>query len=81
MVGVKGGKPHQAVYPVLRFEVAHGVVTAYAERGALDARLLAGGAIQHLSAVASPFRPAQVHPEQHLRPVLRLGTASPGVNG
>jgi hypothetical protein len=46
-------------------------------RRALDAGLVAGLKIDHVALEPAPLGPPQVHPEQHLCPVLRLGTAGP----
>ena len=37
--------------------------------------------VDDLPLEASPLRPAEIHAQQHLRPVLRLGAAGAGVNG
>src|SRR5258708_3818211 len=54
---------------------AIGGATLDVHRGALDARLLAFLLIDNLGPVAMALGPAQVHPEQHLGPVGRLGPA------
>ncbi len=53
-----------------------GVVSAHHDRGALDAGFLALLEVDRLDAIAVTLRPAQVHPVEHLRPVLRLGPPS-----
>ena len=45
------------------------------DRRALDARHLAGRFLEHVDGVAVPLAPAQIHAQQHLGPVLRLGAA------
>ncbi len=80
-VGVVGADPHEPVHAVLGAEVAIGVLARHEERGALDARLLPLLQIHHLDTVAVPLGPAEVHPVQHVGPVLRLGAAGSGVDG
>src|SRR6185369_11959446 len=49
------------------------------EGGALDARFLAVLPLHQLDLVAVLLGPAQVHAEEHLGPVLRLGAAGAGM--
>jgi hypothetical protein len=51
------------------------------DRRALDARLLALRLVDDLGRVSVPFGPAEVHPQQHLGPVGRLGPAGAGADG
>ena len=48
--------------------------------GALEAGLLALLLVDDLGPVAVPLRPAEVHPEEHLRPVGRLRAAGAGAD-
>jgi hypothetical protein len=50
------------------------------DRRRLDARLLAREQVDDLRLEARALRPPQIHPHQHLRPVLRLGAAGAGVD-
>ena len=43
-------------------------------------RLLAAALFEPFGLVAVRFRPADIHPQQHLGPVLRLGAAGPGMH-
>ena len=52
-----------------------GVVAGHRERRALDAGLVARLQVDDLAPEAAALRPAQVHAQQHLGPVLRLGAA------
>ena len=61
--------------PISRLQVPVGVVADDVERGALDARLLAVLPVDQLGLPAARLGEAQVHAQQHLRPVLRLGAA------
>jgi hypothetical protein len=45
-----------------------------------DAGLFAVVDFQHLDLEFPPFGPARIHPEQHVGPVLALGTPCPGVD-
>jgi len=49
-------------------------------RRALDARDFAGGTFHELGLEAARLAPAQVHAQQHFRPVLRLGAAGTGLD-
>jgi hypothetical protein len=65
----------------LALQVAVGILARDLERDRLDPRLVAGLEVHGLDLVAPPLRPARVHAEEHLRPVLGLGAPGPGVNG
>ena len=45
-----------------------------------EARFLARACFEHLGLEASVGRPAQVHAQQHFRPILRVGPARAGVD-
>src|SRR5581483_11340101 len=79
-VRVEGRDADEAVDARLGAEVAEGVRALHHERGALDPRAFAGLLLEDLRLVPAPLRPAQVHPQQHLGPVLRLETARTGVD-
>ena len=59
---------------------AVGMVAAHLDGGALDARHFARARIDDLGAEAAGGRPLEVHAQQHLRPVLRLGAARAGLD-
>ena len=67
--------PHQPVDAALGGEQAVGVLAVDDEGRRLEPRLLALGRLGHLDPEAAPLGPAQVHPQQHLGPVLRVGAA------
>ncbi len=52
-----------------------------AERGGLDARLVAGLDVDRLGLEPAAFHPARVHAQKHVGPVARLRAAGSGVNG
>src|SRR5262250_1303916 len=59
---------------------AVGVFALYFNRRTLDAGDLARVGIDHFAAETVCRAPAQVHAQQHLRPILGLGAASPGLD-
>ena len=67
--------------PASASQQAVGVVAGHGERRALDARLVAGLQVDHVALEAAALGPAQVHAQQHLGPVLRLGAAGARVDG
>ena len=56
------------------------VLALHVDRRALDAGDVAGRVLEHVDGEAAPLAPAQVHAQQHLGPVLRLGAAGAGLN-
>ena len=66
--------------PLLALEQTVRVATLDRERRRGDPRLGAGLHLVDLDGEAAPFRPAREHPQQHLGPVLRVGTARAGVH-
>ena len=75
-----GRDAHEAVHAVLAPQVAERVVARDAEARAVDARLVALLVVDDLGLVAAPLAPAQVHAQEHLRPVLRVVAARAGVD-
>ena len=80
MPGIEGGFPDQAVHAGLGAQPAEGMVAGDVHGRALDAGDLAGRGFDHLGVEAAPLPPAQVHAQEHLRPVLCLGAAGPGLD-
>ena len=72
---------HQAMDAGLGQQHAVGEVAVDRQRGALDARLVAGLHVHHFALEAAALGPADVHAQQHLGPVLRLGAAGAGMDG
>ena len=58
-----------------------GVVADDGERRALDAGFVAGLDVDDFALEAAALRPSQVHAQEHLGPVLRLGAAGAGMDG
>ena len=78
---VVGRDAHEPVHALLGAEQPVGVLAARDEGGGLDAGLVALGGLLQLHLHAAPLRPAHLHPQQHLGPVLRVGAAGAGVHG
>jgi len=79
-VGVEGRDAHQPVDAALGLQPAIGVGTADAQRGRLDARLLARALLLDLDLEPMVLGPAHVEALEHLRPVLALGAARAGLD-
>src|ERR1043165_5111639 len=79
--GVEGRDPDQPGDAGLGGEEAVGVLAAGDEGGGLEPGLLPRRGLQHLDLEAASFGPAQVHPQEDLGPVLRVGAAGAGVDG
>jgi len=59
---------------------AIGMRTAEREGRALDPGLVALLVVKHLGLETLLFGPSEIHSEEHLRPILRLGSPRSGVN-
>ena len=77
---IEGGFAHQPMHSALRAQPAVGVIALDLHRHALDAGDFAGGNLADLGVESAAFAPAQIHSQQHLGPVLRLGAAGAGVD-
>src|SRR5437867_9284624 len=66
---------HEAVLATLGAQDPVGVLAADREGRALDPRLLPRARLEQLDVELAVGGPALVHPEDHLRPVLRIGAA------
>ena len=77
---VERGDAHEPVHAHLPLEVAVGVIADHVQRRALEARLFPVLPLDQLGLPAPLLREAQVHAQQHLRPVLRLRAAGAGVD-
>jgi hypothetical protein len=80
VVGIEGRLAHQAVHAGLGLEPAIGVIALDAHGGRLDAGHFAAADFHQLGLPAARLAPAQVHAQQHLGPVLGLGTAGAGLD-
>ena len=78
--GVEGADPHQAVHAGLALQIAVGHRPADGDRGAGDAGLFVVLPVEHLGLVAVSSGPLDVHPQQHLGPIVGVGAAVAGVD-
>ena len=79
-VGIERALADQAVHAGLRAQVAVRVITRHLDAGALDAGDFAFGLLENLGPVALALAIAQVHPQQHCRPVLGFRAAAARLN-
>ena len=77
---VERAQAHEAVLAALGLEDPVRVVARDGERRRLDAVLLARARLEHLGLEAAVGGPAQVHAQQDLGPVLRVGAARVGLD-
>ncbi len=77
---VERGDADEPVDASLRGQQAVGVLAVHRECRALETRLVALGGLVQFGGEAPVLGPAEVHAKQHLRPVLALRTACPGVD-
>ena len=78
--GVERADPDQAVDPRLALEVAVGVLALDVDRHRLDAGDVPLLAVDDLGLVPLRLGPHQVHAQEHLGPVARLGAAGAGLD-
>ena len=71
---------HEPVHAGLGRHQAERVVAGQQERDALEAGFVAGLVVDDLALEAATLGPLQIHPQEHLGPVLRLGAAGAGMN-
>ena len=77
--GVERRNAHKTVHAVLAFQIPIGVFALNEDIGRLDARFFAVEHVEHLDLKAAALAPADIHPVQHQRPVLRFRPARAGV--
>ena len=70
----------EPVHPPLRLVGAVGVLAFHGHRCRLEPCLLSRARLDQLRLIAAIGRPAEVHPEHHLGPVLRIRAAGAGVD-
>ena len=80
-LGVERADSDQAVDAGLALEVAVGHRAAHGDRRAVDARLLVVLAVEQLDVVVVLLGPGDVHPQEHLGPVVGVGAAVAGIDG
>src|SRR5271163_4418372 len=69
----------EPMYPAFGLQPAIGVEAADRNGGRFEPGFFAAAFFEPLDLVAVGFRPAHVHPQHHLGPVLRFGAAGPGM--
>ena len=80
LLGVVGADPHEAVDAALDAQPAVGEAPGDLDRRALDPGLLALLGVDDVRPEAVALGPAEVHPQEHLRPVRGLGAAGAGAD-
>ena len=73
IAGIEGRLAHQAVHAGLGSQPAVGILADNVDGRALDPGNLTGRRLDDFRLELVRLRPAQVHAQQHLRPILRLG--------
>jgi hypothetical protein len=77
---VEGAQADEPVHAALGLEDPVGVVAVDAEGRRLEAGLLTRARLEQLGPEPTVLRPAEVHAQEDLGPVLRIGAAGPGVD-
>src|SRR5262245_47331530 len=72
---------HEAVDAHFGRKQSVGVLAGDGQRHALQARFVARLVVDHLALEAAALHPAEIHAQQHLGPVLRLGAAGARMDG
>ena len=79
-ISVEWRNPNEPMDARLRAQESVRVLSADLEHRALDARLFAFTFVEDADLEAAAFGPPDVHPHQHLGPVLRFGSAGAGAD-
>jgi len=79
--GVEGRKPHQPVHALLRAQIAIRIFSIHGNGHTFQTGFFSVSTIQDLSLESACIGPAQVHAFQHGGPILRIGSACPGMDG
>ena len=78
--GIERGFPHEPVYTGLGAQPAVGEFAGNQDRRTFDSGNLAGGRLNDLRREIMRLGPAQIHPQEHVRPVLGFGATGAGLN-
>src|SRR5215471_12766910 len=78
---IEWGNAYQTMHTVLGLEIAIRVAPRDFESGALDPRFFARLEVEYFVSIPVRLGPPNVHPQQHVRPVLRLRAPGARVNG
>ena len=77
---VEGGFSHQPMHAGFRAQPAVGVIARVFDGGAFHPRHFPGGGLDQFRLELALLAPAQIHAQQHLRPILGLGAAGTGLD-
>ena len=80
VAGIEGGFAHQPMDTGFGTQPAVSVFAGYVNSRTFNARDFAGRCFDNLGLETVRFGPAQVHAQQHLGPVLRLGSTGTRLN-
>ena len=69
------------MHTVFGFEIAKGVTPYDLERGTFETRFFTRLEVQDFVGIAMRLSPTDIHAQEHMRPILRLGAPGPGVDG
>src|SRR5438445_8255387 len=72
--------PHEAVHAPLALQPSVSQAPVDLKRHALQPGLFTLGLVEDLSPISVALGPTQIHPQQHLGPILALGPAGAGVH-
>src|SRR4029077_4520234 len=78
---IEGRNADQAVDSNLAGQQTEGVLPIHGEGRGFQTCFFTRLVIVENGLEAAPFRPAKIHTQQHVGPVLRFGSARPGMNG
>lgn len=81
LVGIKGRDPDQPVDTRFLAKVSERKITLHPDGDTLYPGLLSRHRVEDLGFIAFAFGVSQVHPQEHLGPVLGFGPASAGMDG
>ena len=79
-VRIERRNPDQAMDAGFRRKIAIGVLADHVKRNRLDSGFFTVLIIEHLRLEAILLGPSQIHPHEHLSPVLCLGSAGAGMD-
>ena len=77
---IKRRLAHQPVHTNLRAQPAKGIFATYLHRRTLNTSYITSRALHQLRLKTLIVRPAQIHTQQHLRPILRLSATRTRLN-
>ena len=80
IVRIEWRNAHKAMNAALRFEPAISIGAVDANRRRFDPGLLAAAFLEPFDLVSVGIGPAHIHAQQHLCPILGLGSARPGMD-